>query len=239
MSGFRAIVKRELWGLLHTGVGWIVAALLLFLASLSFFFLGDFLDTGLASLDAYFEVWPALFSFLLPALTMRVFAEERSSGMDELIGVFPVGTGTVVGGKFSALMVYIAGIAALSLSVPVGVGLLGQIPIPLVFAQYMSLFVLGAAMLSIGLFVSAVTASQIVAYVSTVLVLIVLAFLDSLPGLLGLGGIAAAAARGISLEAGYTDLAMGLVSVGDVAYFVVITVLFLRAATHALNARGY
>ncbi|MFW6388008.1 MAG: ABC transporter permease, partial [bacterium] len=232
-------VHRELTGLTHTGVGWIVGALLLFLASLSFFFLGDFLETGRASLDAYFESWPALFSFLLPALTMRVFAEERSNGMDELLGVFPVASSSVVIGKFAALMVYILCIAVLSLPVPLGVGLLGRIPVTLVLAQYVSLFMLASAMLSIGVFVSAITASQIVAYVFTVLVLIVLAFLDSLPGLLGLGGTLAAITRGISLEAGYTDLAMGLMNVGDITYFVMITVLFLRAATHALKARGY
>lgn len=239
MTAFRAIVRRESAGLLHTGVGWMVGALLLFLASLSFFYLGEFLDSDRASLDAYFEVWPALFSFLLPALTMRVFAEERSSGMDELLGVLPAASGTVVSGKFAALYLYIVGIAAVSAPVPLGVGILGDISVTLVFAQYISLLLLAAAMLSIGLFVSALSSSQIIAYVSTVLILIALAFFDALPGLLGLGGAFAGIARGISLEARYGELAMGLIEIEDLVYFAVITILFLRLAAHALTARGY
>ena len=239
MTGAYAIVRRELYALANSAIGWVVAALMIALPGGVFFWLNGFLERDVASLDAYFATWPGLLAFLVPALTMRVFAEERSSGMDEMIGVLPISTGRMVAAKFASLGIYLVVVVLMTVPVPLGVSLLGELSPSLVFVQYVALLLLALTMVSVGLFVSSVCASQLLAYVLTALVLFGLSFIDSLPVLLGLGVQSVEVARVISLEARYSSLSRGLVDMADLVYFAAIIAVFLRAATHAIHARRY
>ena len=239
MTGAYAIVRRDLFALANSAIGWVVAALSLALSSGAFFWVNAFLARDVASLDAYFATWPALLAFLIPALTMRVFAEERSNGMDEMIGVLPISTGRVVVAKFASLGIYLFFVMVMTVPVPLGVSLLGELSPSLVFVQYVALLLLGLTMVSVGLFVSSLCASQLLAYVLTTLVLFGLSFLDSLPLMLGLGAQWVEATRLISLDARYGRLSQGLLDVADIVFFAAMVAIFLRAATHAIHARRY
>ncbi len=238
-AGLRAVLRRELSGMSNTGIGWLVAALMLSLSSVSFFWIAGFFEQDVASLDAYFDIWPAIFAFLIPALTMRSFAEERSSGMHEVLSVLPVSTGMLVTAKFSAVALFIVGVLLCATPVAFGVSLLGELPFALVATQSTALLLLAWSMISVGLFVSALSANQLTAYVITTVVLILLSFLHVIPSLLGLGGTAVEMARTISLDARFEQPAEGLLSIADIGFFIVVIVVFLRATTHALNARRY
>lgn len=239
MSAIRAVVRREITGLVNTSVGPVVGSLSLMLASGSFFWLNDFLGRNLSSLDAWFEVWPAIFAFLLPALTMRSFAEERESGMSELLAVFPVSDAAVVLGKFVALLIFVATIMVLSLPVPLGISLLGTVPFGPLLGQYLALLLLAATMSSVGLLLSAVVRSQLIAYVMTTIVLLLLSFVDAIPGLFSLGAAPATAFRAVSLNLRYERLAQGLLDIGDIVWLLAVTAIVLRFAMHVVAARRY
>ncbi len=238
-AGFFAVLRREVLGLTNTGIGWIVAALMLSLSSIWFFWVGDFVERDIASLDAYFEIWPSLFAFLIPALTMRSFADERANGMQEVLSVLPVSTGAVVSAKFAALALFIVVVLACAIPVAFGAGLLGELPASLVITQFAALVLLAWSMFAVGLLMSALSSHQLIAYVATTLVLLVLSFLDAAASIAGLGGAAVDIARTVSLNARYEQPARGLLSVADVTYFFVVIVLCVRATTHVINARRY
>lgn len=238
-AGFVAVLRRESLGLANTAIGWLVAAFMLALSSTSFFWIERFFERDVASLEGYLDIWPALFAFVIPALTMRSFAEERSSGMHEILSVLPVSAGTVVSAKFAALAGFMVATLACATPVAFGVSLLGELSVSLVVTQFAALMLLSWCMIAVGLLISALSPSQLVAYVVTTVVLVTFNFLDLLPPLLGLGGAATDMARTVSLNARYERPAQGLLSIADLAYFGVVVVVFLRATTHAINARRY
>lgn len=168
MKGLWPVFKRELAGYFITPVAYVFIVIFLVLAGVFTFQLGNWFEVGQADLQAFFEWHPWLYLFLIPALAMRLWAEERRSGTVELLLTLPISLSGAVLGKFLAGWLF--AVVALLLTFPlwITVNYLGKPDNGVILAQYVGSALLAGGFLSIGSFVSAGTKSQVIAFVLTV-----------------------------------------------------------------------
>lgn len=171
MSATLTIARRELAGYFATPLAYVFIIVFLFLTGIFTFYVGNFFDRGEADLVPFFSFHPWLYLFLIPAIAMRLWAEERKAGTIELLLTLPVPLGAAIVGKFLAAWAF-TGIA-LALTVPMWltVNYLGQPDNGVILAGYIGSFLMAGAYLAVGSCLSAVTRNQVVAFVLTVVVL--------------------------------------------------------------------
>jgi ABC-2 type transport system permease protein len=228
-----AIFRRELSGYFATPLAYVFIVIFLVLAGVLTFFVGNFFERGQADLQPFFTFHPWLYLVLIPALSMRLWAEERRSGTIELFLTLPIRLSEAVIGKFLAAWCF-AGIA-LSLTFPfwITVNVLGDPDNGVILAGYLASWLMAGAVLAIGAAVSAATKNQVIAFVVTAALVFMLAVAGT-PVVLGLlqgwasSGIIRAVA-GISLFGHFTAITRGVVDLRDLVYFVSIIVAFLAA----------
>jgi len=162
-----AIFRRELRGYFATPLAYVFIVIFLVLAGVLTFFVGNFFDRGQADLQPFFTFHPWLYLVLIPALSMRLWAEERRSGTIELFLTLPIRLSEAVIGKFLAAWCF-AGIA-LVLTFPfwITVNVLGDPDNGIILAGYLASWLMAGAVLAIGAAVSAVTKNQVIAFVVT------------------------------------------------------------------------
>ena len=167
MSTVTAIAKRELSAYFSTPLAYVFIVIFLALAGATTFYFGAFFARGQADLQAFFSFHPWLYLFLIPAVGMRLWAEERKSGTIELLMTLPVSTTEAVLGKFVAAWIF-AGIAiALTFPIWITVNYLGSPDNGVIVAGYVASFLMAGAFLAIGSFMSALTRNQVIAFVIT------------------------------------------------------------------------
>lgn len=165
MSTVGVIAKRELQGYFSTPIAYIFIIVFLLMMGALTFYVGGFFQRNTASLDSFFLFHPWLYLFLLPALSMRLWAEERKSGNIELLMTLPINPLEAVLGKFFASWIF-AGIALLlSFPMVLTVNILGTPDNGVIFSGYLGSFLMAGAMLSIGSCISAANKNQIIAFV--------------------------------------------------------------------------
>lgn len=165
MNGTLGVLKRELAGYFATPLAYVFIVIFLVLAGAFTFQIGQLFQTGQASLAPFFMFHPWLYLFLIPALSMRLWAEERKSGTLELLMTLPITTAGAVAGKFLAAWVF-AGIAlALTFPAWATVNYLGSPDNGAIVAAYAGSFLMAGAFLAIGSLVSSLTRSQVIAFV--------------------------------------------------------------------------
>jgi ABC-2 type transport system permease protein len=228
-----AIFRRELSGYFATPLAYVFIVIFLVLAGVLTFFVGNFFERGQADLQSFFTFHPWLYLVLIPALSMRLWAEERKSGTIELFLTLPIRLSEAVIGKFLAAWCF-AGIALL-LTCPfwITVNVLGDPDNGMILAGYLASWLMAGAVLAIGAAVSAATKNQVIAFVVTAAFVFVLAVAGT-PAVLGLlQGWAASgvirAVAGASLFGHFTAITRGVVDLRDLVYFVSIIVAFLAA----------
>lgn len=167
MQGWSAIFKREFAAYFATPVALVFSIVFLSLASAFTFYLGDFFIRDQADLQSFFYYHPWLFLFMIPAVSMRLWAEDRRSGTFELLLTLPVSSFAAVFGKFMAAWVFTGMAIALTFPIWMTVNYLGSPDNGVILAGYMGSFLMAGAYLSIGAAMSALTKNQIVAFIST------------------------------------------------------------------------
>lgn len=228
-----AIFRRELTGYFATPLAYVFIVIFLVLAGVLTFFVGNFFERGQADLQPFFTFHPWLYLVLIPALSMRLWAEERRSGTIELFLTLPIRLSEAVLGKFLAAWCF-AGIA-LVLTFPfwITVNVLGDPDNGVILAGYFASWLMAGAVLAIGAAVSAATKNQVIAFVVTAALVFVLAVAGT-PVVLGLlqgwasSGVIRAVA-GVSLFAHFAAITRGVVDLRDLVYFISIIVAFLAA----------
>jgi ABC-2 type transport system permease protein len=165
MRNIGIIFRRELAAYFITPVAYVFIVIFLLLAGTVTFYIGGFFERGQADLEAFFNFHPWLYLFLIPALSMRLWAEERRSGSVELLLTLPITVPEAVLGKFLAAWAF-TGIA-LILTFPfwLTVNYLGHPDNGVILASYLGSFLMAGTFLAIGAAVSAVTRSQVIAFV--------------------------------------------------------------------------
>ncbi len=170
MSRVAAIFKRELAGYFATPVAYVFIAIFLFLTGLFTFSLGMFYEARQADLNAFFTWHPWLYLFLIPAVSMRLWAEERRSGTVELLLTLPISLPEAVLGKFLAAWVFVGIALACTFPVLLTVLYLGSPDIGVILASYAGSFLMAGAYLAIGCCISAATKSQVISFIISVVI---------------------------------------------------------------------
>lgn len=239
MRRLLAVARRELGSYFNSPVAYIVIVFCLVFTSAWFFYGQQFFAQDAATLRGYFSLWPLIFVLLLPALTMRSFAEEYRQGTAEILLTLPCRERELVLGKFAAALALLLLLELLSLPVPLLVAPLGAFEPGQIAGQYVGVLLLGAAGLAAGLFVSALSANQISAFLLTAVFLLFITFIGQVPSLLLLPGWLSKILSWLSFEHHFDGFRKGLLDTRDVVYFLVLTAGFLVFTTRVLLLRRY
>jgi ABC-2 type transport system permease protein len=164
------IAKRELVAYFTSPVAYVFLVIFLLLAGFFTFTAGSFFERGEASLAAFFGWHPWLYLVLVPAVGMRIWAEERRSGTIELLLTMPVATWQAIVAKFLASWLFLAVALALTFPMVVTVNLLGEPDNGIIVAGYLGSFLLAGAYLAVSCMTSAMTRNQVVAFILSVVV---------------------------------------------------------------------
>ena len=164
------ICKRELVAYFTSPVAYVFLVIFLLLAGFFTFTAGSFFERGEASLAAFFSWHPWLYLVLVPAVGMRIWAEERRSGTIELLLTMPVATWQAIAAKFLASWIFLAVALALTFPLVITVNLLGEPDNGIIAAGYVGSFLLAGAYLAVSCMTSAMTRNQVVAFILSVVV---------------------------------------------------------------------
>jgi ABC-2 type transport system permease protein len=235
------IFRRELTSYFATPLAYIFIVIFLVMAGAFAFFIGNFFSRGQADLQPFFQFHPWLYLVLIPALSMRLWAEERKSGTIELLLTLPVSMTEAVLGKFLAAWVF-AGIA-LILTFPfwISVNILGHPDNGVILASYIGSFLMAGAYLSIGSALSALTKSQVIAFVVTAAVCFFFT-VDGSSLVLGvLNGWAPASVlrdlSSFSFLTHFNAIIRGVIDLRDLVFFISVMVFFLFANAILIDLR--
>src|SRR5512133_73243 len=238
------LFRKEISGFFSSLTGYIVVIVFLVANSLIMWIMPgqwNLLDSGYAGLDTLFVISPWLFLFLVPAVTMRLIAEEKRLGTLELLFSRPLGEGAIIYGKFFAALALVLLSLLPCIVFVVSVWVLGETPGNLdrggTAGSFTGLFLLAAVYASIGLFASSLTENQVVAFIIAVVIsFIVWTGFESVALLPGLSSVDEfVTAMGISEH--YRSVSRGVLDIRDIAYFIFVTVLFNEAARFVLLRR--
>ncbi|MCX6305120.1 MAG: gliding motility-associated ABC transporter permease subunit GldF [Bacteroidetes bacterium] len=240
------LFKKEINGFLNSLIGYIVMIVFLLMTGL---FLWVFplefnvLDFGFASLDGLFVIAPFVFLFLIPAITMRSFADEKKSGTLELLMTQPLTDLQVILAKYAAGVVLVMISLLPTLVYYFSVYHLGLPPGNLdsgsIWGSYIGLFFLGASFVAIGIFTSSITDNQIVSFILAVFISFILymgfefvySFLVS--GKIGL------IIQSLGLNAHYSSMSRGVIDTRDLIYFISVTAIFILLTKLSLESRKW
>ncbi|HKR75923.1 MAG TPA: ABC transporter permease subunit [Rhodanobacter sp.] len=241
MSPVNAVMRRELRSFFVTPMAYVFLVIFLVLAGILTFYSGDFYERGQADLQPFFVVHPWLYLILVPAVTMRMWAEEAKGGTLELLLTLPLTLWQAMLGKFLAAWLFIGLALALTFPIWLTVNYLGSPDNGVVFAGYLGSWLMAGSFVAIGACLSALTRSQVVAFVltATVCVLLILAgqpqVLDFFSGALPRRLINALAY--LSMLRHFEAIARGVLDLRDLAYFVLSTVGWLIAGVLLLELK--
>jgi len=227
------IFKRELASYFITPVAYVFIVIFLFLTGIFTFSIGGFFERGQASLESFFGFHPWLYLFLIPAITMRLWSEERKSGTIELLLTLPISMQHAVIGKFMAAWVF-AGIAlVLTFPVWITVNYLGDPDNGVIAAGYIGSLLMAGGFLAIGSFISSLTKNQVIAFVLSVVVslLFVLAgfgvVLDAFSGWAP-QSVVDVISR-MSFLTNFSSIGKGIIDMRSIIYFASLIFCFLFA----------
>jgi ABC-2 type transport system permease protein len=222
-----ALTRKELYSLSISPAFFGVVLFFLIFTSVWLFQFQNFFQRGEASLRAYFAAFPLAFILVLPALTMRSWAEERKTGSVELLLTLPLSEWGLVIGKFLAAFIAVVAMFVLTLPMPVSLSLLGRFDSGVIAAEYAGALLLAASGLSLGLLLSALSKNQVAAFLGSAAALVVVMLIGQIPWTMGLPPVINTAIRLIALASHFESFSKGLLDTRDAAYFIVTTALFL------------
>ena len=237
----KAILLREIKSFFGSPIGYMVVAIFLILNGLFLWvFEGDFniLNSGFADLNPFFTLAPWILIFLIPAVTMRSFSDEKKQGTIELLLTKPLSSWQIVNGKFIGAFVLII-IALIPTLVYVFVisnygSPEGSFDLGSTVGSYFGLLFLVASCTSIGLFTSTLSENQIVAFIIAVFLCFLFYF-----GFEGISTLTASFSdfvASLGMDFHYKSISRGVIDTRDVLYFLSVTVLFLSATVYQLKS---
>jgi ABC-2 type transport system permease protein len=238
MSKIGAVWTKEFRSFWYSPVAYIVITVFLVISSW-LFFQGLFLQ-GNADLSSFFALMPWSFLFLMPALTMRQWAEERKTGTIESLMTLPVREWDVVLGKFLAVVSFLAVILLLTVPLTATVYGLSQngLDLGVVPSIYLGTLLLGAAYLAIGGWVSSFTENQIVAFILG-MALIFMLIIAGLPVVTMFAGPLSSLMDYIGLAGHYQSIGRGEIDTRDLIYYASVIFLFLYLTVRSVESRKW
>ncbi|MFA5684765.1 MAG: ABC transporter permease subunit [Lysobacteraceae bacterium] len=237
----QAIFRRELRSYFATPLAYVFIVIFLVLAGALTFYLGAFFERGQADLQSFFGFHPWLYLFLIPAVAMRLWSEERKSGTIELLLTLPVTMWQAVIGKFLAAWAFVAIALALTFPIWITVNYLGDPDNGAILAGYLGSLLMAGAFLAIGACLSAATRNQVIAFILTVVVcfLMMLAgfpmVMDTVRALFG--NVVADAVAQLSFLTHFGAIAKGVIDLRDLLFFLLTIGFWLYACTVVISLK--
>ena len=233
MRNVSIVMRRELASYFATPVAYVFIVIFLLLAGIFTFYMGKFYESGQADLTPFFTFHPWLYLFLIPAVSMRLWAEERKSGSIELLMTQPITLWEAVLGKFLAAWAFIGIALVLTFPIWITVNYLGSPDNGVIFASYVGSMLMAGAFLAIGSCISAATRNQVIAFILTVVVCFLLLLagfplvLDFFRAIAPQGVVDAIS--GLSFLTHFNSISKGVIDLRDLVYFLLMIGVWLYA----------
>jgi ABC-2 type transport system permease protein len=235
------IAKREFAAYFATPLAAVFLTIFVALTGAFAFYIGGFFERGQASLDAFFVYHPWLYLLLVPAVAMRLWAEERKSGTIELLMTLPISPTEAILGKFAAAWAFVGLALVLTFPMWITVNVLGDPDNGVILASYLGSFLVAGAFLAIGAFISALTKNQVIAFIISAVVcfLFVTSGMELVQNTLRLWTprIVSDAVSSMSFLTHYTEITRGVVSLDTIVFFVSIIAFALFANAIAVGQK--
>jgi len=241
MNPVNAVMRRELRSYFVTPVAYVFLVIFLVLAGILTFYAGDFYERGQADLQPFFMMHPWLYLILVPAITMRMWAEEAKGGTLELLLTLPLTLWQAMLGKFLAAWLFIGLALVLTFPIWITVNYLGSPDNGVILAGYLGSWLMAGSFIAIGACLSALTRSQVVAFILTALVCVLLILvgqpqvLDFFSGAVPRKLINAVAH--LSMLRHFEAIARGVLDIRDMMYFLLSTIGWLVAGVLLLDLK--
>jgi ABC-2 type transport system permease protein len=239
MKQIGIIFRRELNAYFATPLAYVFIVMFLVLAASLTFYLGGFFERGQADLEPFFVFHPWLYLFLIPAISMRLWSDERRSGSIELLMTQPITLWQAVVGKFLAAWAFAALALALTFPIWITVNYLGRPDNGAIVTGYLGSLLMAGGLLAVGSCMSALTRNAVVAFILGVAACFALLLaglpmvLDAFRGWAPSGLVDAIAS--LSFLTHFEQIAKGVVDLRDVVFFAVTVVCFLAASVVLLD----
>jgi ABC-2 type transport system permease protein len=233
MNAVWAVFRREFAAYFATPLAYVFIVIFLFTMGAFTFYIGRFYENGIADLSVFFAYHPWLYLFLVPAIAMRLWAEERRSGTMELLLTLPIPLWATVLGKFLAAWAFTGVALVLTFPIWITVNYLGSPDNGVILASYIGSFLMAGSYLAIGACISATTNNQVIAFVVSVVVCFLFTIsgaplvLDFFRAWAPLSLVTAVAS--FSFLTHFMSITQGVIDLRDVIFFLSLIALFLAA----------
>ena len=231
MNGLISIYKRELTSYFVTPVAYVFIVIFLFMTGVFTFYLGAFYESNQADLEPFFRFHPWLYLFLIPAISMRLWSDERKSGSIELLMTLPVSITDAVVAKYLAAWTFTAIALILTFPMWITVNYLGEPDNAVILASYIGSLIMAGGFLAIGSCISALTKSQVISFVISVVICFMF-IMSGFPMVLDLFESWAPQAvidaiASFSFLTHFTSIKKGVIDMRDVIYFSALITFWL------------
>jgi ABC-2 type transport system permease protein len=241
MANVLTMFRREFQAYFDSSIAYIF--MIVFLLASTWLFMAGFFLAGMADMRGYFDMLPWFALFFLPAVSMRLWAEDRRSGTMELLMTLPMKTWELVVGKYLAALAFYAITLAGTLVIPIVLALIGNPDIGATFGGYLAALFLGGFYLAVGIFVSGLFKDQIAAFVVSLMLCLFFYFAGT--GTIvattdgWINGLGTFLERNVAVTSHYAEIQRGIVDLRNLVYFLSMTGLFLVLNTLSLDGRRY
>ena len=227
------IMGKELKDFFISPIAYIVISVFLLVTGWLFF--STFFVFNQADMRNFFNLLPMTFAFVVPAITMRLFSEELNTGSYEILLTLPVTFRDIIVGKFLAGVIFVCAILVPTLAYPVSISLMGELDWGPVIGGYAGAVMLGAAFTAIGLFASALTRNQIIAFILGAVICFALTAMDRMLFFFPTAALNVVNYLGASSH--FQNVAKGIIDSRDILYFLSLVILGLYAAHLAMQEK--
>ena len=234
-----ALTRKELFSYLNAPAFYGAAVFFLVFCAVWLFFFQSFFAMNTASLRPYFGIFPLVFILVIPVLTMKSWAEERKTGSVEMLLTMPFSEWNLVLGKFLSAFIMLVLMLIMTIPLPLSLSLLGRFDAGVIVLEYVGALLLGAASISLGLLLSALSKSQAGSFISCAAVLLFVMMAHTFTVTLGVPHWLAQVINFFSLAFHFESFTKGVFDSRDFFYYVISTTLFLFITTRVILFRKW
>jgi ABC-2 type transport system permease protein len=234
-----ALAKKELFSYATAPAFWGVAVFFQLYLSIWFFFMSRFFTQDIASLRSYFGSFPIVYILVIPAITMKSWAEERKTGSIELLLTTPLSEWELVIGKFISSFGVLVFMLLFTIPLPLSLLPLGKFDGGVICTEYLGVFLLGASATALGLLFSCLSKNQAGSFLGSAVVLMIMMTINQITSLFTLPWFITGFINFISLVFHFESFDRGIIDTRELLFFILSTTLFLYLNTRVLIYRKW
>ncbi|GMO56529.1 MAG: ABC transporter permease [Termitinemataceae bacterium] len=236
---FLSLAKKEMYTFSISPAFYVITLFFLLFTSIWLFNFNNFFVKDQAILRPYFAAFPLIFVLIVPAITMKTWAEERKLGSVELLLTMPFSEWDLVLGKFLACFATLCIMVFLTIPLPLSLLPLGFFDGGVIVSEYAGVLLLGASATALGLLLSSLSKNQVSAFLGSAAVMLTVMFINQVPFTQSVHPVIASFCNFVSLSFHFESFAKGLLDSRDFLFFLLSAVLFLYLNTRVITFRKW